>query len=53
VHYPSDEAASHIVAYAMMGIIMNNSQFRTELAAAKEELRTKLRLAPISAASGE
>lgn len=39
VHYPSDIAASKLTAYAMMGIIMNNAQFRKELEAARQEVR--------------
>jgi len=46
VHYASDEAASRAVAYAMIGIIVNNPQFKTEFAAAKAELRAKLGFAP-------
>jgi acid phosphatase (class A) len=44
VHYASDVAASRLVAYAMMGIIMNNPQFRKELEAAKAETRKALGL---------
>lgn len=44
VHYPSDEAASKKVAYAMIGLMMNNPEFKAELAAAKTELRTSLGL---------
>jgi acid phosphatase (class A) len=44
VHYPSDTAASKFVAYAMMGIMMNNPQFRRELEAARSETRQALGL---------
>jgi acid phosphatase (class A) len=44
VHYASDEAASKVTAYAMMALMTNNQQFKTELAAAKAELRTSLGL---------
>ena len=44
VHYPSDTAASKLVAYAMMGIMMNNPQFRKELDAARSETRQALGL---------
>jgi acid phosphatase (class A) len=44
VHYATDIVASKHVAYAMMGIIMNNPQFRRELAAAKTETRSALGL---------
>jgi hypothetical protein len=27
VHYESDEEASHVVAYAMMSLMINNPQF--------------------------
>lgn len=39
VHYPSDIVASKQVAYAAIGIMMNNPQFNKELAAAKAETR--------------
>ena len=42
VHYPTDVAASKYVAYAIMGIMMNNSQFRKELEAARAETRRAL-----------
>lgn len=45
VHYASDEAASRVVAYAMIGIIINHRQFKAEFAAAKNELRSKLGMA--------
>jgi acid phosphatase (class A) len=41
-HYASDEVASRMTAYAMMGLMMNNPQFQTELSAAKKELRAAL-----------
>jgi acid phosphatase (class A) len=44
VHYPSDVVASKYVAYATMGIMMNNPQFKRELAAAKSEVRSVLGL---------
>jgi len=44
VHYPSDTIASKLTAYAMMGIMMNNSQFKEELAAARNETRRLLGL---------
>jgi acid phosphatase (class A) len=44
VHYPSDGQASKLTAYAMMGIIMNNPEFRKELEAAKAETRALLGL---------
>jgi acid phosphatase (class A) len=46
VHYPSDGQASKLTAYAMMGIIMNDAQFRKELEAAKAETRALLGLKP-------
>ena len=42
VHYASDEMASKVVAYATMGVMINNAQFKSELAAAKKELRAAL-----------
>jgi acid phosphatase (class A) len=44
VHYPSDVAASKFVAYAMIGIMMNNPQFKKELEAARAETRQVLGL---------
>ena len=44
VHYPSDTTASKSVAYAMMGLIMNNPQFKQELEAARAEVRRALGL---------
>jgi acid phosphatase (class A) len=44
VHYPSDAAASKSVAYAMMGIMVNNPRFRKELEAARAETRQALGL---------
>jgi acid phosphatase (class A) len=44
VHYPSDIVASKQVAYAAIGIIMNNPQFTKELAAARAETRAALGL---------
>ncbi len=43
-HYSSDVIASKSVAYAMIGIIMNNPQFKMEFAAAKGETRRILGL---------
>ena len=40
----TDIVASKYVAYAMMGIIVNNPQFKKELAAAKAETRAALGL---------
>jgi acid phosphatase (class A) len=45
-HYASDEAASKILAYAMMGVMMVNPQFKAELAAARTETRAALGLSP-------
>jgi acid phosphatase (class A) len=45
-HYASDEAASKATAFAMMAIIMNNPQFKDELAAAKAETRRAVGLNP-------
>ena len=44
VHYPSDIVASKQVAYAAIGIIMNNPQFKKEFAAARAETRAALGL---------
>jgi acid phosphatase (class A) len=44
VHYPSDIVASKQVAYAAIGLIMNNPQFKQELAAARAETRATLAL---------
>ena len=44
VHHPSDIVASKQVAYAAIGIIMNNPQFKKELAAARAETRATLGL---------
>jgi len=44
VHYPSDIVASKQVAYAAIGIMMNNPQFKKELAAARTETRAALGL---------
>jgi len=43
-HFASDEAASKTLAYAMMGVMMVNPQFKAELAAAKAEIRAALGL---------
>lgn len=42
VHYPSDLAAGREVAYALFGAMMSSAEFRSELAAAKAEMRKKL-----------
>jgi acid phosphatase (class A) len=42
VHYPSDTQASKLVAYATMGLMMNNAEFQRDLAAAKAETRRAL-----------
>jgi acid phosphatase (class A) len=42
VHYPSDTQAAKMVAYAMLGLMMNNPEFQKELAAAKAETRRTL-----------
>ncbi|HYA18354.1 MAG TPA: phosphatase PAP2 family protein [Bryobacteraceae bacterium] len=42
VHYPSDTQASKLVAYATMGLMMNNVEFQRDLAAAKAETRRAL-----------
>jgi acid phosphatase (class A) len=39
VHYRTDVEASKSVAYAMIGVIMNNPQFKEELKAARSETR--------------
>lgn len=44
VHYPTDTLASKSVAYAMLGLMMNNPEFKTGLAAAKAETRRALGL---------
>lgn len=44
VHYASDNIASKLTAYAMMGIMMNNPQFKRELEEAKTETRRALGL---------
>jgi len=43
-HYPSDEVASRLVAYAKIGFIMAAPQFKAEFEAARAELRTALKL---------
>ena len=52
-HYASDEAASKTLAYAMMGVMMVNPQFKAELAAAKDELRAALGLSPVLSAENK
>jgi acid phosphatase (class A) len=44
VHYASDLEASHTVALAMFGYMLANPRFQKELAAAKDETRSHLRL---------
>jgi acid phosphatase (class A) len=44
VHYPADLIASKSVAYAMIGIMMNDARFKNELEAAKVETRRALGL---------
>jgi acid phosphatase (class A) len=42
VHYRTDVEASKSVAYAMIGVMMNNPQFKEELQAARSETRLAL-----------
>jgi acid phosphatase (class A) len=42
VHYRTDVEASKSVAYAMIGVMMNNAQFKEELKAARSETRRAL-----------
>lgn len=42
VHYAADEEASRATAYAVIGLLMNNPQFKKELDAAKAETRAAL-----------
>lgn len=44
VHYPSDMPASKLLAYSVMGLLMNQPLFRKELEAAKAETRAALGL---------
>jgi acid phosphatase (class A) len=44
VHYPSDIVASKYVAYAAIGLMLNNPQFRKELEEAKGEISRLLGL---------
>jgi acid phosphatase (class A) len=44
VHYPSDTEASRRVAYAVFGYMMASPRFQKELAAAREETRSRLGL---------
>jgi acid phosphatase (class A) len=44
VHYPSDPVASKLVAYAMLGVMQQNPQFKKEFADARAELRRALGL---------
>ena len=48
VHYPSDVAASRIVASSLFGLIAASPAFQKELAAAKSEVRNHLALAASS-----
>ena len=47
VHYPSDLAASKLLAYAMIGLILDNPAFEAEFAPAQAELRHALKLKPL------
>jgi acid phosphatase (class A) len=44
MHYPSDPVVSKLTAYAMLGLMLNNAEFRKELTAAKAETRAALGL---------
>jgi acid phosphatase (class A) len=44
VHYPSDIEASRQAAYAIFGYMLATPRFQRDLAAAREEMRTKLGL---------
>lgn len=44
VHYPSDLAAGQETAYALFGALMATPEFRSQLAAARAETRSKLGL---------
>jgi acid phosphatase (class A) len=44
VHYPSDIEASRRVSYAVFGYMLATPRFQRDLAAAREEMRTKLGL---------
>jgi acid phosphatase (class A) len=44
VHYPSDIEASRRVAYVVFGYMLATPRFQRDLAAAREEMRTKLGL---------
>ncbi len=46
VHYASDLQASKLLAYAMHAVMNTNPRYRQELAAARQELRQTLGLAP-------
>ncbi len=48
VHYTSDEAASKLVAHAIISLMFNNPEFTAELEAAKIELRTALAIPPVA-----
>jgi acid phosphatase (class A) len=45
VHYPSDVEASRKAAYAVFGYMLGTPRFQRDLAAAREEMRSKLGLA--------
>jgi len=47
VHYPSDIAAAKLLAYSTHAVMTTNPQYQTELAAARNELRQQLGLAPL------
>jgi acid phosphatase (class A) len=42
VHYPSDVEASRQAAYLVFGYMLSTPKFQHDLAAAREEMRTKL-----------
>jgi len=44
VHYPVDTQVSRLVAYSMLGLMMQNAEFQADLAAAKTETRRALGL---------
>ncbi|TCT07820.1 acid phosphatase [Aquabacter spiritensis] len=48
VHYPSDVEAGRLTGTALAAIMMNDAAFRTDLAAAAEEVRGLLGLAPLA-----
>jgi acid phosphatase (class A) len=44
VHYPSDVAAAKLASYVVFGELMKSAKFLEDLKAARNELRTKLKL---------